>query len=230
MTTRIIIVGDNQLFRKGLAALLSTDPDLAVIGDLPTGPHVAQAASDFQPDVVLMDLQAAGPNGLETGTLIKRRHPNTRIVLLMALKTEEQVRNALRAGADGCLLRDASADELKACLRAVSSGRKYLSADVSALVVDSLLRPDDGQSRHSLLDALTPRERSILQLVAEGRTNRGVAEFLNVSPKTIEKHRSSLMHKLGLRNAAELTLAAVDLGLIERPSAVSRLAGGGNVR
>ena len=230
MNTRILVVGDNQLFRKGLAALLSTDPDLTVIGDVATGPHVAQSASDFQPDVVLMDLQAAGPNGLEAGTLIKRRHPNTRIVLLMALKTEEQVRNALRAGADGCLLRDASADELRACLRAVASGRKYLSADVSALVVDSLTRPDGGESRHSLLDALTPRERSILQLVAEGRTNRGVAEFLNVSPKTIEKHRSSLMHKLGLRNAAELTLAAVDLGLIERPSSVSRLAGQGSGR
>jgi len=230
MTTRIIIVGDNQLFRKGLAALLSTDPDLTVIGDVATGPHVVQAVTDFQPDVVLMDLQATAQNGLEAATQIKHRHPNTRIVLLMALKTEEQVRNALRAGADGCLLRDASADELKACLRAVSMGRKYLSADVSALVVDSLLRPEDGHSRHSLLDALTPRERSILQLVAEGRTNRGVAEFLNVSPKTIEKHRSSLMHKLGLRNAAELTLAAVDLGLIERPTSVSRLAGGGSGR
>lgn len=230
MTTRIIIVGDNQLFRKGLSALLSTDLDFAIIGDMPTGPHLAQAAADFQPDVVLMDLQAVGTNGLEAASQMKRRQAGARIVLLMALKTEEQVRNALRAGADGCLLRDASADELKACLRAVASGRKYLSADVSALVVDSLMRPDDGRSRNSLLDALTPRERSILQLVAEGRTNRGVAEFLNVSPKTIEKHRSSLMHKLGLRNAAELTLAAVDLGLIERPSAVSRLAGEGSGR
>jgi DNA-binding NarL/FixJ family response regulator len=230
MTTRIIIVGDNQLFRKGLSALLSVDPDFAVVGDMPNGHLLAQAASEFQPDVVLMDLQSAGANGLEAGTQIKRRHPNIRIVLLMALRTEEQVRSALRAGADGCLLRDASADELKASLRAVASGRKYLSADVSTLVVDSLMRPDDGRSRNSLLDALTPRERSILQLVAEGRTNRGVAEFLNVSPKTIEKHRSSLMHKLGLRNAAELTLAAVDLGLIERPSAVSRLAGQGSGR
>ena len=230
MTTRIIIVGDNQLFRKGLSALLSTDSDFTVIGDVPVGPHMAQAASDFQPDIVLMDLQDTGSNGLDAGTQIKRRHPSTRIVLLMAMKTEEQVRKALRAGADGCLLRDASADELKACLRAVAAGRKYLSADVSALVVESLMRPDDGHSRHSLLDVLTPRERSILQLVAEGRTNRGVAEFLNVSPKTIEKHRSSLMHKLGLRSAAELTLAAVDLGLIERPMAVSCLAGQGHGR
>ena len=230
MTTRILIVGDNQLFRKGLSALLSTDPNFAIVGDVPAGPPLTQAASDLQPDIVLMDLQAVGPNGLEACAQIKRRHPSTRIVLLMALKTEEHVRNALRGGADGCLLRDASADDLKACLRAVASGRKYLSTDVSALVVDSLMRSDDGRTRPSLLDVLTPRERSILQLVAEGRTNRGVAEFLNVSPKTIEKHRSSLMHKLGLRNAAELTLAAVELGLVERPSSVSRLAGEGQGR
>ena len=92
------------------------------------------------------------------------------------------------------------------------------------------MRPDDGRSRNSRLDALTPHERSILRLVAEGRPNRGVAEFFNVSPKAIEKHRSSLMHKLGLRNAVELTLGAVDLGLIERPSASTRLAGEGGVR
>jgi len=225
MSIRILVVDDNHLFRKGLAALLGNDGDFLVLGDIPGGMHVTQSALDLEPDIILMDVQLAGINGLETGAQIKRRQPSVRIVLLTSLKTEEHVRTALRTGVDGYLLKDATADELKICLRAVASGRKFLSPDVSALVVDSLMRPDDARGGNSRLDALTPRERSILQLVAEGRTNRGAAAYLNISPKTIEKHRSSLMHKLGLRNAAELTLAALDLGLIERPTSVTRLAG-----
>ncbi len=227
MSIRILLVDDNHLFRKGLAALISNDAEFLVLGDVPGGMHVTQSALDFDPDVIVMDLQLDGLNGLETGAQIKRRLPDVRIVLLTALQTQEHVRAALRAGVDGYVLKDATADELKACLRAVAAGRKFLSADVSALVVDSLMNPDAPKTSAARLEALTPRERSILQLVAEGRTNRGAAEFLNISPKTIEKHRSSLMHKLGLRNAAELTLAALDLGLIERPSAVTRLSGEG---
>ena len=224
MSIRILLVDDNHLFRKGLAALISNDADFLVLGDTPGGMHVTQSALDFEPDIILMDIQLAGINGLETGAQIKRRQPNVRIVLLTALKTEEHVRTALRSGVDGYVLKDATAEELKICLRTVAAGRKYLSPDVSALVVDSLMRPDDARLRSSRLEALTSRERSILQLVAEGRTNRGAAAYLNISPKTIEKHRASLMHKLGLRNAAELTLAALDLGLIERPSSVTRLS------
>ena len=227
MSIRILLVDDNQLFRKGLAALISNDVDFLVLGDIPGGMHVTQGALDFEPDIIVMDLQLNGINGLETGMQIKRRLPDVRIVLLTALKTQEHVRAALRAGVDGYVLKDATAEELKACLRAVAGGRKFLSHDVSALVVDSLMHPDELRNGSSRLEALTPRERSILQLVAEGRTNRGAAEYLNISPKTIEKHRSSLMHKLGLRNAAELTLAALDLGLIERPSSVTRLSGEG---
>jgi DNA-binding NarL/FixJ family response regulator len=224
MTIRILLVDDNNLFRKGLAALISADPDFLVLGDTPGGQHVTQAVLDFAPDIVLMDIQLSGINGLETGAQIKRRQPNVRIVLLTALRTEEHVRTALRSGVDGYVLKDATADELKVCLHSVAAGKKYLSPDVSALVVDSLLRPDYERVQSSRLETLTSRERSILQLVAEGRTNRGAAAYLNVSPKTIEKHRASLMHKLGLRNAAELTLAALDLGLIERPSSVMRLS------
>jgi DNA-binding NarL/FixJ family response regulator len=224
MTIRILLVDDNNLFRKGLAALITADEDFLVLGDTSGGKHVTQAALDFEPDIVLMDIQLAGINGLETGAQIKRRQPHVRIVLLTALKTEEYVRTALRSGVDGYVLKDATAEELKICLRSVAAGKKYLSPDVSALVVNSLMRPDDARAKSSRLEALTSRERSILQLVAEGRTNRGAAAYLNVSPKTIEKHRASLMHKLGLRNAAELTLAALDLGLIERPSSVTRLS------
>jgi len=224
MTIRILLVDNNNLFRKGLAALFASDPAFLVVGDLGGAADAQQAALDFAPDIVLMDIQLAGVNGLETGLQIKRRMPQVRVVLLTAVKTEEVVRTALRSGVDGYVLKDATLEELKVCLQSVAMGKKYLSPDVSAQVVDSFLHPDQLRARSSRLEVLTSRERSILQLVAEGRTNRGAASFLNVSPKTIEKHRASLMHKLGLKNAAELTLAALDFGLIERPSSIARLS------
>ncbi len=225
MSIRILLVDDNQLFRKGLASLMSTDPSYAVVGDLGGGKNIAQAAVELEPDIVVMDLQLAGVNGLDASAQLRRRKPNIRIVLLTALKNEDYVRAALRSGIDGYLLKEATWEELKMCVDRVALGKKYLSPDVSAQIVDGFLHPDNASTRGGRLEALTLRERSILQLVAEGRTNRSAASFLNVSPKTIEKHRASLMHKLGLKNAAELTLAALDLGLIERPSSITRLMG-----
>ena len=228
MSIRILLVDENNLFRKGLAALLGTEPDFSVVGDLGGGKEALKASLQIEPDIVLMDIMLAGVNGLETGAQIKRRQPHVRVVLLTTFKTEEYVRAALQFGADGYVLKDATFEELQMSLRSVAMGKKYLSPDVSAHVVHSFLRPDQLRLGSSKLDALTTRERSVLQLVAEGRTNRGAAEFLSVSPKTVEKHRASMMHKLGLRNATELTLAALDLGLIERPTSISRLAGGRN--
>lgn len=224
MTIRILLVDENNLFRKGLAALIASDPGFAVVGDTAGGKYAMQAALNLKPDIVLMDIQLAGINGLEAGAQIKRRLPEVRVVLLTAVKSEEYVRAALRVGADGYVLKDATFEELLISLRSVARGKKYLSPDVSAHVVDSFLRPDRVRPGHSRFETLTARERAILQLVAEGRTNRGAAEFLSVSPKTVEKHRASLMHKLGLRNAAELTLAALDMGLIERPMSIARLS------
>jgi DNA-binding NarL/FixJ family response regulator len=224
MTIRILLVDENNLFRKGLAALLASDPEFSIVGDLGGGKEALQASLQISPDIVLMDIALAGINGLETGTQIKRRQPHVRVVFLTSLKTEDYVRAALRLGADGYILKDASLEELQMAMRSVAMGKKYLSPDVSAHVVDTFLHPEQNRPKSSRLESLTTRERSILQLVAEGKTNRHAAEFLNVSPKTVEKHRASLMHKLGLRNATELTLAAMDLGLIERPRSLARLA------
>ncbi|MGN6525780.1 MAG: response regulator [Burkholderiaceae bacterium] len=227
MSIRLLLVDDNQLFRKALAALLANDSDFLVVHESDFRVDVTQRALDQAPDLVLMDMQREGPHGLDMAAEIRRRLPDVRIVLLTAQRSEERVRAALRLGVDGYVLKDATTEELKTCLRAVASGRKYLSPEVSVLVVDSLMRPDGARARDTRLSALTPRERLVLQVIAEGRTNRAAAEHLNISPKTIEKHRSNLMHKLGLRNAAELTLAALELGLIERPSAVARLSPAG---
>ncbi|MEO8311821.1 MAG: response regulator transcription factor [Caldimonas sp.] len=223
MSIRVLLVDDNALFRKGLAALLSADPEFTVVGEVRTCKEAVQLSLQIEPDVLMTDILLGGVNGLECVAQLKRRQPRVRVILLTALRTEEHVRAALRVGADGYVLKDASIAEVQLALRNVAMGKKYLSPDVSEHVFDSFLQPQRSVGNASRLSLLTTRERSILQLVAEGRTNRGTAEFLSVSPKTVEKHRATLMHKLGLRNAAELTLVALELGLIERPRSLARL-------
>ena len=223
MSIRVLLVDDNNLFRKGLCALISGQEHFVVVGDVRTAKEAIQASLQIEPDIVLTDIALSGVNGLECIAQIKRRQPQVRVVVLTASRTEDYVHAALRMGADGYVLKDASIDEVHLALRNVAMGKKYLSPDVSAHVFDSFANPQHAGAKASKLDILTHRERSILQLVAEGRTNRGAAEFLSVSPKTIEKHRATLMQKLRLRNAAELTLVALELGLIERPVSIARL-------
>jgi DNA-binding NarL/FixJ family response regulator len=223
MKIKVLLIDDNVLFRKGLAALLALQPDLAVMGDLDCSRDLMREMAGIAPDIVLMDIRNLGVNGLDTVALFKRNFHSLKIVLLTSLRTEDYVRTALRAGIDGYVLKNASVEELVMALRSVDAGKKYLSPDVSAYVVESFLHPERKHDRTSLLEDLTRRERGVLQLIAEGRTNRGAAEFLCVSSKTVEKHRATLMQKLGLRNAAELTMAAMEMGLIERPSSISRL-------
>jgi len=223
MSIRIVLVDENTLFRLGLCALISGHEEFTVVGHASTGKEAIQAALSIDPDVMLMDIALSGSNGLEVVAQIKRRQPLVKVVMLTAFKTEDYVREALRAGADGYVLKDAALDELLMALRSVARGKNYLSPDVSSHVVNSFLHPQANGAKSSRLESLTRRERSILQLIAEGRTNRSAAEFLSLSPKTVEKHRANLMHKLGLRSAVELTLVALELGLIERPFAISRL-------
>jgi DNA-binding NarL/FixJ family response regulator len=226
VSIRVLLVDDNNLFRKGLAALISAHADFTVVADVRTTKEAIQSSLQIEPDIVLTDIALAGINGLECVAQIKRRQPHVHVMVLTGYKTEDYVHAALRMGADGYVLKDASIEEVQLALRNVAMGKKYLSPDVSAHVFDSFVNPQHAAAKVSKLDMLTNRERSILQLVAEGRTNRGAAEFLSVSPKTIEKHRATLMQKLRLRNAAELTLVALELGLIERPMSIMRLTHG----
>lgn len=225
MTSSILIVDDHNLLRQGLRSLLSRHDDFTVVGEAHDGKGAINAALTLQPDVVLMDIALPGINGMEVTAHLKRRTPAPRVILLTAFTSSEYLRDALHVGADGYLLKGASYDELIVALRTVIQGKRYLCPDIAGLLVDGFLNPGRPSKRDSPLHQLTRQERSILQLVAEGRTNRSTAEFLSISPKTVEKHRSRLMHKLGLRNASELTLVALEMGLIERPGAVSRLVG-----
>ena len=222
MTYRILIADDHTLLRQGLRAMLSVVPYFSVVGDAADGKAVIRESDTLRPELVLLSMSLPGINGIEATLHIKRRNPDTRVIALSTFKSDEYVREALRAGVDGYVLKDASYEELMVAIRSVLSGKKFLSPDVSNHVVSTFLNGGGATAAPNGIGALTPRERSVLKLIAEGRTNRMTAEFLSLSPKTVEKHRAKLMRKLGLRNAAELILVALDMGLIERPEYASR--------
>jgi DNA-binding NarL/FixJ family response regulator len=225
MNSKILLVDEHTLFRKGLRALLSANADFTIVDDMGISRDIVHVAQRQQPDIVLMDLHTTGSQGLDIVQQFKRRMTHVRVVLLTSMRTEDYVRAALVAGVDGYVLKSASVDELVMALNSVAAGKKYLSPDVSGHLVQSFLHPEVANGRKTGIDLLTTRERGVLQLIAEGRTNRSAAELLCVSSKTVEKYRSSVMQKLGLRNACELTLAAIEMGLVERPQAISRLIG-----
>ena len=204
--------------------MLSALGDYEVVGEAKDGKEACQLAIALMPDVILTDLSMPGMNAIDAVATIKRRSPQIRIVVLTVHKAQEYVREALRVGVDGYVLKDASFDELVTALRAVMQGTRHLSADVYGNLVHSFVSGRDVSAPKSAWELLTARERSVLKLVAEGRTNRQVGQYLNLSPKTIEKYRANLMHKLDINNLTGLVLVAIEMGLItsmpEKPAHV----------
>lgn len=211
---RILIVEDHTLLRAGLKALLDRDPEFEIVGEADNGRDAVRAVGAHSPDLVLMDLSMPGMNGMEAIRDIKRRYPETRILVLTIHKAEEYIHEALRAGTDGYILKDATHDELRVAVRSVLNGKTYLSPDISDKVINVYLGNDNQTISTSTWDTLTHREREVLKLVAEGHPNRYIADFLCLSVKTVEKHRSNLMKKLDLHNASTLTAYAIEKGLV----------------
>jgi len=211
---RILIVEDHALLRAGLRALLSRDTDIEIVGEADNGKDAMFAIAQYVPHLVLMDLTMPGTNGVEAIAEIKRRHPEVRVLVLTIHKTNEYILESLRAGADGYILKDATQDELRVAIRSVLKGKTYLSPDISEKVISGYLGGGPLGNAASPWDQLTHRERQVLKLVAEGHPNRYIAEYLCLSVKTVEKHRSNLMKKLGLHNASMLTAFAIEKGLI----------------
>jgi len=224
----VLIVEDHNLVREALRSLVAGLPHFAVAGVARDGKEAVRAAVALQPDLVLMDLLMPGMSGIDAMAEIRRRVAQVRFVILTLSHNEEFVRDAFRTGADGYLLKGASLEEFEAALHCVMQGKKYLGNELSTELLSGLVAgpagadAEDARGTSTGWHQLTGRERSILKLIAEGNTNRTAAEYLCISPKTVEKHRSSLMHKLGLRSAAELVIVAMELGLVERVSAVRR--------
>ena len=210
----ILVADDHAILREGLCALLSNTPDLEVIGEAEDGQDAIEKVRQLQPQLVVLDLSMPIINGTEAIRAIKRRNPEIKIIALTVHKSEEYVRATLDAGADGYVLKDDTSSDLLTSIRNVQKGRVHLSSGICGKVINGYLdRPARGPSMPSW-DQLTVREREVLKLIAEGNKNRGIAERLSVSVKTVEKHRANLMKKLDLHGVSALTIYAIDNGLI----------------
>ncbi|MFA9394857.1 MAG: response regulator [Halodesulfovibrio sp.] len=209
---RIAIIEDHALFRAGLCSLISSKPDLEVIGEAGDGLEAIQLVRDNQPTLILIDLSMPKLGGIEAIRQIKQIAPDTKILVVSMHVTEKHLRAALKAGADGYLLKMADQDEFYVAIQAILGGRSYVSSDLASIVLD-VYRSQEPED-HSSFDTLTNREREILKLVAEGNANKDIANLLTISPKTVDNHRSNIMRKLELHNVVELTHYARQYGLL----------------
>lgn len=217
MSYRLLIAEDHPLIRHGLRAVLSANPDYTVVDDASDGREAVVKAVQFEPDLILMDLSLPGTSGIEATAQIRRRLPNQKVLALSEFESEILAGEALRAGCSGCVKKDCTPDEMMLAVKTVLSGRRYLGQELASLLLDGMLNQGKAARESKPWDTLSSRERAVFRLIAEGGTNRSAAACLNLSSKTIEKHRANLMRKLQLNSAVELTLLAVDLGVVKRP-------------
>jgi len=210
---RILLVDDHTILRSGIRSLLEDEPGMSVIGEAEDGRTAVSMACQLKPDVVIMDIAMPLLNGLEATRQIKAQCPGVRVLILTMHDNEEYIRQVLEAGAMGYILKDAAARELISAIRSVYRGESVLSPAVTRLVIEDYLRWG-GTRPQSNNDVLSPREREVLQLIAEERNTREIGTLLNISPKTVETHRSHLMDKLDIHTTAGLTRYAIGRGLV----------------
>ncbi len=215
-TTRILLAEDHAILREGVKSLLAELPGLEIAGEAEDGREAVELARQLQPDLILMDLSMPHLNGIEAIKQVKRQDPHVRILVMTVHNSDEYLRAALEAGADGYVLKEESHLELLNAIRNVVTGGTHVSSRLCGRVVNGYLGRSTAQQTGGVGDTLTDREREVLKLVAEGRRNRDIALALSVSVKTVEKHRANVMRKLDVHTAAGLTAYAIDHGLLAR--------------
>ena len=213
---RIVIAEDHRILREGLRSLLTGNPDYQVVGEAENGMDAIRCSEKHSPDLLLIDLSMPKMDGLDAIREIRTRRPETRILVLTVHKAEEYVFEALKAGADGYLLKDATHEELKLAINSVLIGKTFLSPGISEKLIEGYLAGGKPFESTSPKQCLTQRERQILKMIAEGNRNRDIARFLGISIKTVEKHRSNFMRKLDLHNSSEITAFAMREGMIAK--------------
>ena len=209
---RILLVEDHIVVRQGLKALLSGESDIEVVGEADNGREALQRVSDLQPDLVLMDISMPGLNGIEATRQICQNHPGVEVVILSMHSNEEYVFQVLRAGASGYVLKQSDSSEVLTAIRAALAGGSFLSPPISRAVIDDYIHRAEARGRSDTLDLLTPREREVLQLLAEGLSNQEIADQLSISVKTVETHRGNMMKKLSVESKTELVKYALRKG------------------
>lgn len=211
---RVILADDHHLVRRGIRALLEQADDISVIGEAEDGQEAVELVEQLKPDVLIIDIAMPRMNGIQATQRVRALGLATQVVILSMHSRPTLVRQALRNGARGYLLKNSITEELLLAVRATSRGETYLSPEVSGIIVDDFLIHQIEAEKASPFNQLTPREREVVQLIAEGYTNNGIARLLNISIKTVERHRANLMAKLDVHDVAGLTRVAIELGLI----------------
>jgi len=209
---KVILADDHRIMREGLRALLQKDADMEVVGEADTGRATVELARTLHPDVIVMDLTMPELNGIEATRQVISLDPDIKVLALSMHSDKRFVAGVFGAGASGYLLKDCALDELVRAIRIVSAGQTYLSPGIAGIVVEGYTRRlPEGDT--SVLSTLTPREREVLQLIAEGNSVKEIAFTLHLSVKTVETHRQQIMNKLDIRTVAELTKYAIREGL-----------------
>ena len=211
---RIVLADDHIVMRNGLRLLLERQPHLQVVGEAADGRQAVALSESANPDVVIMDIGMPNLNGIEAARQIVNRNPRTAIAILSMHSDESYVIRALKAGARAYLLKDSAEADLLAAVRALTEGKSFFSPAISKILVEDYMRQLENRGAEDTYELLTNREREILQLLAEGRTNKEVANMLNLSLYTVETHRTHILQKLNLHSVPELILYAVRKGII----------------
>jgi two-component system response regulator NreC len=213
MTIRILIADDHSLIRAGLRALLEDVPDLQIVGEAEDGLAVLQLAAELHPDVALMDISMASLNGIETTRQLREISPQTRVLALTVHEDEGMLREMIRAGAFGYIIKRAAESDLIQAIRVISQGNMYVHPELTSALLKDL--SPHAATRKTVNETLTPREIDVLLLLARGYTNRQIAQEMNLSRRTIEGYRSSLVGKLGFSSRVELMNYVEEHGLME---------------
>ncbi len=212
---KLLVADDHKIFRQGIKKLLDEESDLQVVGEAADGREAVKKATELKPDVILMDIAMANLNGLEATKQIKKVLPDIKVIMLTMHKNEEYVLQSFQAGASGYILKEGAVEELVSAIRSIHQDKSVLSPTISKTLIDAYLRKMETGKTETPFDLLTDREREVLQLIAEGNTNREVAKLLFISVKTVEAHRAHIMQKLNIHEIARLVKYAIQKGLVD---------------
>jgi DNA-binding NarL/FixJ family response regulator len=212
---KILLADDHNVLRKGLRRILEEQPDLEVVGEASDGREAVTLNNQLHPDIIVMDIAMPLMNGLEATRQILQRSAGVNVLILSMYSDENYVVQVLRAGARGYLLKDTAEEDLITAVRAVAKGQPFFSPKIAKLLMGDSIQRLRTEGKSDSYDLLTPREREVLQLIAEGKSNKEAAAALFVSPTTIETHRARIMDKLDLHSTADIVLYAVRKGIVQ---------------
>ncbi len=215
MSMRLLLVDDHGMIREGLRAVLEPGGEMKVVGEASNGLEAIERFRELRPDVTLLDIGMPGIDGLAACRRIRAEYPDARILILTVHAEEQFFFEALRAGAQGYVLKRSTGHDLRGAIRTVAQGRTWLSPELAGSLVEDFVSRARGGDGDQALGALSAREREVLKLVAEGHTNAEVAKLLSISPKTVQTHRANAMEKLGLHERTGLVRYAIRTGLVE---------------